>query len=227
MRYFILMLMLLNVTAVFGQNFRTTARPEFKDGIYKNYQEFLGNMPSVSFNEVDLNEKPSKFFNKRKFKNIRYRDKYGKRQKMEMNDIWGVCINGVPYIQYMVFRPRGVGVAGMNGTFIFDGDFTRLRVLGNICHFNIEDIVLKPKGYVTGTLASSNGNTKLVSKQKILKLETGEVRDFTERNLKLFIEDDPLLCDHFLKNKKREDKMFIYLQKYNERNPVILADARR
>jgi len=213
----------LTTTNVLAQDIVFNNKFEFKDGIYLSYDEFINNTPSYNIEKVQVKEKDTHFFNKKKIKSIKYRDKYGKKQKIDIKDVWGICINKVPYIQYQIQQTKTRNSIGLiKRVYTYNGDFTRIRILGNICHFNIEDIFTHPSdGYFDG---SGMADTKLVSVQKILKVETGEVRDFTPINLKDFIKDDSALYKHYIENdEERDQKIFLYLQKYNERNPYTLV----
>ena len=57
----------------------------------------------------------------------------------------------------------------------------------------------------------------------IMKLSTGQVADFNEQSFRAFIKDDAKLYTHFMKNDKKEAKIFLYLQHYNKRNPLLFA----
>ena len=196
---------------------------QFVDGIYLTYEEFINNKPTYKLSEVRIKEKNTRFFNKKKIKSIKFRDKYGKKQKVDMCDVWGVCMNQTPYIQYQAVRTQRVNVGTPKLRYTLDGDFTRIRILGNICHFNIEDVFSANDGYFDAS-PHQISNSKLLSVQKILKTKTGEVRDFTPVNLQHFMKDDSALYSHYIKHvEDRENKIFLYLQKYNERNPFSMS----
>ncbi len=197
----------------------------FKDGLYTSYEEFLSNSPSITLEELQIKDLNTVYFNKLKLKYIKKRDKKGKWKKLCMDEIWGICINGIPHIQYQVYRPNKIAMGKPKGSFIYKGDFTRLRILGNICHFNIEDFFASSSSYFYQSDSFKSEDSRFISTQKMMKLSSGVICDYNERNLGILIQDDLALFRHFNANEDREDKLFLYLQKYNERNPYLVSNT--
>ncbi len=197
----------------------------YQDGIYASYEEFLSNAPSISFHDFDIKWGDSKYFNQLKIKKIKKRNVSKKKERsVNTSSFWGICVNGIPHIQYGFVRNYKIKFGNNAGSKDSQVNFTRIRIIGNICHFNIEDF-FSAKNSIAG-LSSSRAtydDAKMVRKQMIMKLATGQVADFNEHSFMAFIKDDSNLYSHFLKNDKKEAKIFLYLQKYNQRNPFTLA----
>lgn len=192
---------------------------QFVDGIYTSYEDFVQNTPSISLEKLLIKERGSRFFNKKRIKYIKqFNEELQEWKKINLSDIWGICIAGVPYIQYEIYRPSLINIGEINKPFYNNGDFTRIRIIGNICHFNIEDYIVSGSKHVLKP-QNNSVSTKLISIQKVLKLATGDILDFTVENLKEFIKNDTALYAHFQADKARKHKLFIYLQTYNRRNP--------
>ncbi len=69
-----------------------------------------------------------------------------------------------------------------------------------------------------------NSMTRSDVKQFIFNFEDGKVMDFDLDNTKLLLMKDDQLYEEFMRlprNKKR-DLMFVYIRKYNERNPLYI-----
>jgi len=60
----------------------------------------------------------------------------------------------------------------------------------------------------------------MIRAQRLLKLNTGEVYHYDEFVLTQLIKNDELLAMEYKNEIDREYKIFIYLQRYNDRNPI-------
>ncbi len=211
----------MQATAQTQSNFLGNSLP-FKDGIYLSYDDFIQNKPSISLDKVKVKEKETRYFNKMKIHKIQILDE-GKWQKMNLAEVWGICIDGMPHIQYMSRNNRNLLFGKVAKEPRFTGNFTRIRIIGSICHFHIEDYLSNNSNNYLNNQYSSFKDGFHVSTSKIMKLESGVICDFNEFNLGLLIQDDQKLFDHFKQDEQKEQRIFLYLQKYNERNPAIYA----
>jgi predicted protein tyrosine phosphatase len=61
-------------------------------------------------------------------------------------------------------------------------------------------------------------------KQFVFNFEDGKVMDFDMESTKLLIMKDEELYEEYMKlpRKKKRDLMFVYIRKYNERNPLFI-----
>jgi hypothetical protein len=206
--------------------------PDFKfsDGIYLNFDQVKANSPipkAKLLSSADYNDR--EFFNKIfESENIYFYDEMGVRQSVSKNDIWGFARNGVLYVQ-------------------IQGNFNRITFVGNICHF-VADITTydtrynnySPYGYYDSYYSPysyggyspygyySPYNQETVSrnelKQYIFDFETGKVLEFNTRNVELLIMKDPSVYDEYvqLPGRKKKELMFVYIRKFNEKNPLFL-----
>ena len=59
-------------------------------------------------------------------------------------------------------------------------------------------------------------------RQYLLDFKTGNVLDYNEEGIELLLMADPVLHDEFasLRKKKQKQLKFMYIRKFNERNPL-------
>jgi hypothetical protein len=150
------------------------------------------------------------------------------RQEVDKSNIWGFARNGVLYIQVQ-------------------DNFNRITFVGNICHF-VADVTTydtrynnySPYGYYDpyssygygsyspyGSYYSPYSQQSMPRnelKQYVIEFETGKVLEFTIDNLKMLLMKDSAIYDEFvqLSRKKEKELMFVYIRKFNEKNPLFL-----
>ena len=217
-------------TSVFGQeeeereNVKYTHDFRFIDGIYMNFEQVKQNAPLPKYKILtNADYHDPEFFDK-VLKNdvLYYFDDNATRNEILLEDIWGYSRNGVLYIK-------------------IGGDFNRITILGGICHFvgtvTVTDTRYvdpyynryNPYGYnsynyynnfYSPQRATTYSRTEM--KQFILDFETGKVMDYNSGNLEIALMRDPELHDEYslLKSKERKQLKFVYIRKFNERNPV-------
>jgi hypothetical protein len=236
--YFLIVLLITSLSAfsLKGQDapekVKYTPDFKFKDGIYLNFDQVKANSPipkAKLLTSADYNDRD--FFTKVMASDkIYFYDEMGIRQEVEKNNIWGFSRNGVVYV-------------------MIQGNFNRITFFGNICHF-VADVTTydsrsnyySPYGYYDpyyspysyyggyspyGYPYSSYrpyGSTRNELKQYIIDFETGKVLDFTIDNVELLLMKDPTLYDEYvqLPRKKKKELMFVYVRKFNEKNPLYL-----
>jgi hypothetical protein len=61
-------------------------------------------------------------------------------------------------------------------------------------------------------------------KQYLIDFETGKIVEFDMQNTELLLMKDTQLYEEYvqLPRKKKKDLMFVYIRKFNERNPLYL-----
>jgi DNA topoisomerase VI subunit A len=71
-------------------------------------------------------------------------------------------------------------------------------------------------GYSPGSYATDE------MKQYLIDFETGKILEYTEKNVEILLMKDPELHDEYasLKKKKQKQLKFLYIRKFNEKNPV-------
>ena len=143
--------------------------------------------------------------------------------------IWGYSRNGVLYIQVQ-------------------DNFNRITFVGNICHF-VADITsydsrsnYSPYGYYDpyySPYSYSNyynsyspyyspyrqpNMTRNELKQYLIDFESGKVLEFDVENTELLLMKDNQLYEEYvqLSRKKKKELMFVYVRKFNEKNPLYV-----
>ena len=151
----------------------------------------------------------------------------GIRQEIAKNTIWGYARNGVLYVQVQE-------------------NFNRITFIGNICHF-VADITTydtrsygSPYGYYDpyyspysygsyypydpyySPYRSTVSRNEL--KQYIIDFESGKILEFDVDNTELLLMKDNVLYEEYvqLSKKKKKDLMFVYIRKFNEKNPLFI-----
>ena len=207
--------------------------PEFKfnDGIYLNFDQVKLNSPipkAKLLTSIDYNDR--EFFKKiLQIDKIYFYDNMGVRQEIAKNTIWGYARNGVLYVQ-------------------IQENFNRITFVGSICHF-VADITTydsryynSPYGYYDpyyspyGYSSYYNSYNPYYSpyrqsnaarnelKQYLIDFETGKVMEFDVENTELLLMKDSQLYEEYvqLSRKKKKELMFVYIRKFNEKNPLYI-----
>ena len=207
--------------------------PEFKfiDGIYLNFDQVKLNSPipkAKLLTSIDYNDR--EFFKKiLQINKIYFYDNMGMRQEIAKNTIWGYARNGVLYVQ-------------------IQENFNRITFVGSICHF-VADITTydsryynSPYGYYDpyyspyGYSSYYNSYNPYYSpyrqsnvarnelKQYLIDFETGKVMEFDVENTELLLMKDSQLYEEYvqLSRKKKKELMFVYIRKFNEKNPLYI-----
>jgi hypothetical protein len=207
----------------------------FRDGIYLNFDQVKANSPvpkAKLLTSTDYNDREffKKLFESQK---IYFYDAMGIRQEVEANNIWGYARNGILYIQVQE-------------------NFNRITFIGSICHFvaditTYDSRYNSPYGYYDpysyyspyspyygyGSYYNPYGSyyspyrsnmTRNELKQYIIDFETGKILEFDVDNTELMLMNDSELYEEYvqLNRKKKKDLMFVYIRKFNEKNPLYI-----
>jgi hypothetical protein len=238
-RILIIGAVLIQVPGVFqaeGQEQEGTVKytPDFrfKDGIYVNFDQVKQNSPipkAKLLTSTDYNDK--EFFKKLlESEKIYYYDGMGVRQEVSVSNIWGYSRNGVLYIQVQ-------------------NNFNRITFVGSICHF-VADVTTyddryyspyggyydpyyySPYGYGNyyspyGSYYSPYGRNNMSRneiKQYIFDFESGKILEFDQKNTESLLLRDSELYEEYVRlpRKDRKDLMFVYIRRYNEKNPLYI-----
>jgi hypothetical protein len=203
----------------------------FKDGIYLNFDQVKLNSPipkAKLLTSTDYNDKD--FFKKvLESEKIYYYDAMGIRQEVAVSSIWGYARNGVIYIQ-------------------IQNNFNRITFVGSICHFVADvttvdnryyspysgyyDPYYSPYGYGNyyspyGSYYSPygrNSSSRNEIKQYLIDFESGKILEFDQKNTELLLMKDEVLYEEYVKlpRKDRKIQMFLYIRKFNEKNPLYI-----
>jgi hypothetical protein len=185
----------------------------FRDGVYMNIEDVKRNNPIVKERIIsDLDENDYTYFETLLSSDyISVLDNMGVKVDIKVKGIWGFCQNGILFIKH-------------------NGQFNRIPVFGSICHFIADQTYVDNRynpyysnySYYYNPYYYPNTQTiKTELRQYILDMETGQIMDYTHDNLEIILARDAQLYEEFvkLKNKKKRQLKFLYLRKYNERNP--------
>ena len=206
---------------------------KFREGFYLNFEQVKSNRPlpkSRVLTSVDY--KSNTFFDQViESQTITYFDDFGNSQEVETRKIWGYCKNGILYINVY-------------------GSFNRVTIVGNICHFvanvttysnrynspygyspygygyypySYSPYGYSPYGYSPYGYGSPNYRTTEL-KQFMIDFNSGNVMEYDTKNVEMLLMPDPELHDEFarLRSKKKQQLRFMYIRKFNERNPLFI-----
>ncbi len=191
---------------------------KFKEGIFLDFDQVRTNDPILKSRIVTsvAYDNPDFFDLVLKNKKIQLFDQLGQKQEILTKNIWGFSRNGVLYIN-------------------IGGDYFRITIIGNICHFVASLTTYgrdynpyygsgypyySPYSYPYYSPYSSNSNVEI--KQYLLDFKTGNILEYDEKSVELLLMTDPQLHDEFasLSKKKKKQMKFLYIRKFNEKNPL-------
>lgn len=171
----------------------------FNDGIYKSFQDFKNDNPSITKFTV---KKPMPLADPNyTVLNYTCKDSSKSTDNCEMKNCWGYCYRSSVYISY-----------------IYKSYFFKLMVIGAVCHFAGLSVTgdLNPMNDISIGFAADNKY-----RQYFLDFETGEVLDFDFKNFSTFLmTHDDELYQQLMKESKKKKKIFSYLLKYNAKHPI-------
>jgi hypothetical protein len=185
---------------------------EFKEGLYLTIDMFIHNTPLSKADIItDIpKEKVDFWASLVKGKTISYTDVAGLKQEIEIGSVWGYCQNRIVHIYY-------------------NKQFARTNVIGTLCQFaaTVTSTVTYYNPMFPGSPIMGGGySTTNVQemRQFVYNTKNGQTLELTPKNLEIFLQDDDELYKEYmnLKRKQRNDLVFFYLRKYNERNPLYL-----
>jgi hypothetical protein len=215
--------MLISVTAPGQADTSSMVKytPEFafNEGIYLTFDQVRNNAPipkSRLITDVDYYSKD--FYSEvLSSKFIYFYDFFGNRQQVNSNDIWGFSRNGILYIQ-------------------LENEFFRITIVGRICHFvatttSYDNNYYDPyyynpyyydSYYRYGGYPSRYKTSEM--RQYLIDFDSGQVYNYETKNIEVLLMKDPELHDEYmqLSNKKKKQLKFLYLRKFNERNPLYI-----
>lgn len=210
----------------------------FNDGIFLNFEQVKMNAPipkAKILTSTDYNDKDF-FKNLMVAEKIYFFDGMGIRQEVERTAIWGYSKNGILYIQ----------VQGNFNRITFIGNICHF--VANVTSY--DNSYYNPYGYSPyyspyyypysspyyypysyggyypyGSYYPYNQNTtrnELV--QYIIDFETGKVLEYDVENTELLLMRDSELYEEYVRlpSRQRKDLMFVYIRKFNERNPLYI-----
>ncbi len=212
-----LFLLFSNALMVVGQSdysyYESDTSFVYKDGFYRTIKDFKDNTP-LEPNCIIAEVKPidPNFFKEVVSKQgFRYRQN-DSIKSAAVDDLFGYCINGDPHMN------------------VGKGKFARMATVGSLCFIPVKQSPQVSPGVGFG--ASTWGGMGMgvgVSigpppgpSEILLSVQEEKATELTNETLLQFLEVDPPLADEYraLKRKEQRKQKYLYIQKFNERNPL-------
>lgn len=204
MRTLLLSFALLLVGGLLAQPDSTWVRYQsgyvFKDGLYRDFQAFRNNAPSVPKAQLrTVQGQPVTDLRNTNGKLV-VPDSTAEGQRIDLYDLWGFCDNGVVYIR-----------AG-NG-------FSRIGMMGSISHLTFDATYRDVRPYTYG-----GGMNYTVEEQRFLDLTTGGFLPINAGGIREVLQRDPILLEEFdalpKKQRNKDETVFLFMRRYNDRHPL-------
>lgn len=180
---------------------------KFNEGLFLTFDQVKTNSPiPVSNIYTDLDKTAYDFFDVLLLQDeVVIIDDQGNQKTLESSNIWGYSSNGKLFINW-------------------EQRASLIPIIGSIAHFVGVHVYTEypysddPFSYQTQPVQ------KTETKQYLLDFETGEVYNFNFRDIDPLFAKDTELYDEWsnLSNRKKKKTMFVYVRKYNDRNPLML-----
>ena len=191
----------------------------FNDGIYLNFEQVKRNNPIPKTRIICSEQLTSPIFFDKILdgRKLFFYDEHGLRKEVLTEKVWGFSSNGIIYIN-------------------IGGSFNKISIVGNLCHFIATVTVMSqqyydPFYYGYGGYYGTSPTTYAVpeTRQFLLNFKTGEVTDYTYENVISAIASDKELSNEYasLSKRKKKDLKFLYIRKYNQRNPLFIPIKKR
>jgi hypothetical protein len=213
----------------------------FTDGIFLNFDQVKANSPipkAKILTSTDYNDKDF-FKNLMSGEKIYFYDGMGIRQEVERNSIWGYSRNGVLYVQIQGNFNR-ITFIGNICHFVADITSYDSRYYNspygyydpyyspyyspyyNPYYYGNYGSYYSPYGSYYSPYRQNAGRNEL--RQYLIDFDSGKVLEYDVENTELLLMRDPELHEEFMRlpNKKKKDLMFVYIRKFNEKNPLYL-----
>ncbi len=207
LRFFILIPLLFASLYLFAQDMNPVKTGKLvtnksEDGVYFSSESVQKNSPDLRRSDLFISFYDTTFtiYRWAHTVNLYYHDTEKKRVKLHRDSIWGFCESGTCYIMQ-------------------NGYFHKITLFGSICIFREFYPVNKDPMAVVAT------EKKGKSADKIYDVESGTVFDYSpDAATRIFNKDESLLNDFNAlgSRKKKMKKLYLFIEKYNERHPLFL-----
>jgi len=184
---------------------------EIKRGIYKDFNEFITNTPSLSFDnkiwidegEMDLLDNYERSLFVYKGSEVRlpiYRLKNRvNNSRLDTKDFWGYCDGTKFYINSYTHIPRNY--------------FVQLLLVGRYCYF----LQIDPNSN-SSPPSTTPINTNGIA-EYIVNVNNGKIFRLDRKLLKVILQDDTELLNELNADKEVKHKLLIeYIERYNDRH---------
>lgn len=215
----------------------------FNDGIYLNFEQVKANSPipkAKILTSTDYNDKDF-FKNLMSGEKIYFYDGMGIRQEVDRSSLWGYARNGVLNIQVQGNFNR-ITFIGNICHFVADVTSYDNRYYNSPYGYydpynsyyspysSYYSPYYSPYGYGNyyspygsyySPYRNNSGRNELM--QYLIDFETGKILEYDVDNTELLLMKDSELYEEYMRlpNKKRKDLMFVYIRKFNEKNPLF------
>lgn len=183
----------------------------FKNGLFVSFNQVLLNNPMPFERVISGNKSNDNWLDLAlKTDKIIYLDDFGVQQTIKTSDVWGYCNSGSLFVNW-------------------NNEFYRIPYIGRISHYVATQTVRNDYfadpyyGYYPGMNPAYETN-KII--QNIIDFESGKSFPFTLETVQAFLMKDTKLFDEFnqLKKNKKKQMMFMYIRRFNDRNPLYLPE---
>jgi hypothetical protein len=218
--FLVFSLLAINISAAFSQktvsvdSTRLSAKFKFKDGFYSTIEQLRHNQPTVALSAFSGN------IVQKTTENAIQLVPNQTTQSVDIQHVWGLVLNGVPYIRYQTTGSEQTSVS-----------YQGLQIIGKLCYFSysIEEVttvampVYDPIGgrlMYTGKVKNKTQNTF----RKLLNFADGTISDLTVENLKRATLDDKKLQKSVAELAATDplQRLLKTLQVYNDRNAFFI-----
>lgn len=207
MQFKIVFLFLLVGLKIFSQadSLKFIFGSPISDGVYLTYNDFRRN-DAISKEQINskLDKSQLNFIEKSMAEKDFFYQKNNVSHTVNPKTIFGFIQNNTLYINH-------------------DGEFFRVPVFGSISYMIISVLVPVPAGMYFGTAGVMGGTTYTRELReflmnfydgKLVEMKRTTVENFLSRDKELFAEYKKL------NRRKRNKEIYLYIRKFNERNPV-------
>jgi hypothetical protein len=213
----------------------------FTDGIFLNFDQVKTNSPipkAKILTSTDYNDKDF-FKNLMSGEKIYFYDGMGIRQDVDKSSVWGFSRNGVLYVQIQGNFNR---ITFIGNICHFVADITSYDNRNYNSPYGYYDPYYSPYyspyyypysygnygnyyspyGSYNYPYRQNTGRNEL--RQYLIDFESGKILEYDVENTELLLMSDPDLHEEFMRlpNKKKKDLMFVYIRKFNEKNPLYI-----
>lgn len=207
---------LVLVTAIlYGQD-KLTNTFGFSNGIYKTFEEFKQNQPSISWQDVTSDLVVLESVHKAKLANLLSLDS----SVINIGNIWGFTVNGTPYKKVLEEEE--------NGFYSFSG----LQLRGQICYYEydiIKQVPVEVSAYNPLTGKPFRTSTVMREKKEKIKImldfKSGNEDVFSLESVEKWIASDEKLLETFHQTKleDKKKKLLKFIRIFNDRNEIFVG----
>lgn len=212
-------------TLVFGQDtIALTNDFKFNDGVYLTIEDLKANQPNHTWSEIQASAHINREKQIVRLEYLNIVDSNAMVIKdLSYNNIWGICVEGVPYIR-------------INDTIKNLVQFVALRTRGQYCYFQYDsyefrDVPMTIYDPETGhpIWEQSIENKEPITVHKILNFSNGTMTTLNLNTFKNWVKNDVQLTNTINGMTEAEAKAKLYkmLLIYNDRHPYYFESKKR